>query len=331
MSQQEKTSDGGGDDDNELGPRLDNVSGAAIGQQILETLQAQTELLRSMDTKLGLQLELLRNQARPNNRRHQQRGGSVPPQTVQGAWEFCQSAAASRQRKHNRDGTTKSYGKIEESSGLVLIGEDLLYTGRDHPSVTTDIYGYGGQARNFKPNWSARPDLRELLPELAFEDKKELKHESGVYSLTIRYNCCEQQNITKVSGIIVGEIEFNNEGFVLAEGADWDRLLSNQRQTQLPYSRNARGVPTWQRQKISEKWENDDELKFQIDTNENTIVFQRNSMPKKTFWNVLAFTNNRKFPEHLQAYAFCGWCNVSGRHSGGAPAPIGDVTMTIIP
>ena len=69
------------------------------------------------------------------------------------------------------------------------------------------------------------------------------------------------------------EMEFSSDGCVLAEGADWDILLTSQRQTQLPYSHNARGISTWLCRKRTEPWEDGDELKFRVDTNENMVVF----------------------------------------------------------
>jgi hypothetical protein len=104
--------------------------------------------------------------------------------------------------------------------------------------------------------------------------------------LVLQYNEFEN-NLCQDAGIIVGEMEFNSTGYALAEGADWDKLLNNQRQTQLPYSRGARGVSTWSVRKISEPWNDGDLIKIKIDTNESTLVFQNGDTPVKTFWNVL--------------------------------------------
>ena len=164
---------------------------------------------------------------------------------------------------------------------------------------------------------------RNLLAQLVFNDEAELNHKSGIYTLTIKYNV-SSGNTTQDAAIIIGEMEFHSSGYAIAEGADWDRLLNNHRQTQLPYSRGARGVATWQSRKISEPWEDGDELKFKIDTNENTIVFQKSNTPAKTFWNVLAFTNNAKYPEYLRAFAYCG------RKGTGGEVKV-DVKLAIIP
>mmetsp|Transcript_8256 Transcript_8256/g.12700 ORF Transcript_8256/g.12700 Transcript_8256/m.12700 type:complete len:110 (-) Transcript_8256:31-360(-) len=54
------------------------------------------------------------------------------------------------------------------------------------------------------------------------------------------------------------------------------------------------GMPIWAERKISEPWKTDDVLTFKVDINENDIVFQKEGASEETFWNVLAFTNNRK-------------------------------------
>ncbi|KAL7541644.1 hypothetical protein ACHAXR_011089 [Thalassiosira sp. AJA248-18] len=119
-------------------------------------------------------------------------------------------------------------------------------------------------------------------------------------------------------------MEFNSKGYALAEGADWDRLLNNQRQTQLPYSHNARGQRMWMKRKICEPWLDGDEIKIRVDTNENTVVFKKGSTPAKTFWNALAFTNNPKYPESLRVFAYCGGESAQTNETI-------DVKLTIVP
>jgi hypothetical protein len=96
-----------------------------------------------------------------------------------------------------------------------------------------------------------------------------------------------EKNPCQDAGIVVGELEFNSTGYARAEGADWDKLLNNQRQTQLSYSHGQRGVPMWSVRKISEPWNDGDLIKIKIDTNESTLVYQKGDTPAKTFWNVL--------------------------------------------
>ena len=162
----------------------------------------------------------------------------------------------------------------------------------------------GGETRG-------RYSIIGLKPDLIFrckDGKAEINQKSGIYLLKVKYNMDQScsGNSNYVAGIVIGEVTFNSEGYAIAEGADWDRLLNNQRQTQLPYSHGARGVPIWTKRKISEQWQNDEVLTFKIDTNEKTIVYQRGDTPKKTFWNLLHFSNNVKYPDYLRVYAFAG-------------------------
>jgi len=46
-------------------------------------------------------------------------------------------------------------------------------------------------------------------------------------------------------------------------------------------------------------------LKFHIDTNKNTIIYQKGNTPEKVLSNVIAFTNNRMYPEYLKLFAYC--------------------------
>ena len=90
------------------------------------------------------------------------------------------------------------------------------------------------------------------------------------------------------------EVDFRSNCYVMAEGEDCDRLLKNQQQTQLPYSEGRRGLPTWLKRKISEPWTDGDELKSRVDTNANTIVFQKRITHRENICNVLAFFKDQK-------------------------------------
>ena len=141
---------------------------------------------------------------------------------------------------------------------------------------------------------------------LVFKGSTELNLKTGIYKLSIRYEEAKSNSTADAqhAGIVIGEIEFRSDGYAGAEGADWDRLLSNQRQTGLPYSHGARGKLKWLERKISEPWEDEDILNITIDTNTNTVTFQRNGLPWKVLRNVLAFTNNRVYPEYLRVFAY---------------------------
>jgi len=257
----------------------------SVNEQILT-------VLRSIDARLG-RIE----------RQGQQLGGRQPlsrlrdassttTSIVTGSWKF-------------KTNTKYSFVKVDEE-GLVLIGYHFNNPLGSHPARhhNQSLTSFDSMA----PKWvndSNSSGTRNVLAQLVFNDKAELNHKSGIYTLTIKYNVLSRSS-NQDAAIIIGEMEFHSSGYALAEGADWDRLLNNYRPTQLPYSRGARGVATWQIRKISEQWVDGDELKFKIDTNENTIVFQKGNTPAKTFWNVLAFTNNVKYPEYLRAFAYCG-------------------------
>ena len=257
-------------------------------------------LLKSIDARLG-RIEKQGQKLGGGQTQFQNTPSSSSTQTpvIQGSWKFKYPSSFKSSSK---------YGKVSEE-GLVLTGE--LYFDRSHPVGLYSSYHskHDYYFSNLAPQWVTNypsGSSRNLLPQLVFNDMKELNLNSGIYSLTTQYNASEG-NTTQDAAIIIGEIEFHSSGYAIAEGADWDRLLNNQRQTQRQYFRGVREVATWQSHKISSSWEDGDELKFKIDTNENTIVFQKGNTPTKTFKNVLAFTNNPKYPEHLRAFAYCGW------------------------
>lgn len=201
-----------------------------------------------------------------------------------------------------------------------ILSQDALYGRCDENKLIGDTFGcwlngvYNPDMKfGQSTDWKSTGRVRLLIPQIRFNGKENIMHKSGIYSLTIKYNnsnnvtsCTAKAGSKQEAGIIIGEISFDSNGYVTAEGADWDRLLNGQRQTQLPYAHGARGQPTWLSRKISEPWNDGVELKFRIDTNENTIVFQKGNTPKKVFWNILSFTNNRTYPEFLKVFAYCG-------------------------
>jgi hypothetical protein len=286
-----------------------------VNQQILEALKTQNGLLKSIDARLGR----FERQERGSNLRQQR----VPQEkAVSGSWKFLENPRAG---DYGASRSSGSFGRTD-GEGLMLTGDSFgTYI---HPSAIYDCPYSGYSHENDIPNWSSGGSSggRHLLPQLLFNDKAKLPQRSGVYSLSIMYSNSRNQPsgepIQQEAGIVVGEMEFSNGGFVMAKGADWDRLLNGQRQTQLPYAHGARGVPCWRRRKISEPWEDGEELKFRVDTNENTIVFKKGDTPEKIFWNVLAFTNNQDYPDFLCVYAYCG---------GFRQLDQLDVKLTIIP
>lgn len=185
---------------------------------------------------------------------------------------------------------------------------------RVHPSGLHDSWGVEG--RHEGPLWSFDGPtgiVRKRLTRIIFKDEKFDKQEtnggevalrSGVYELKIRY--VESGDLNVQSGLIIGEIEFDNLGYVLAEGVDWDRLLAGGKQYVLPYGNKARGKVLWHRRRICEAWRDGDVLTFRIDTDFGTVSFQRGDSKPLALINVLAFSNNRKYPDYLRLFAYCG-------------------------
>ena len=60
--------------------------------------------------------------------------------------------------------------------------------------------------------------------------------QSQIWYLHIDYQIQILGKLYQDAAIIIGEMEFHSKGYAIAEGADWDRLLNNQRQTQLPHT-----------------------------------------------------------------------------------------------
>ena len=161
-----------------------------------------------------------------------------------------------------------------------------------------------------QPNWG-HPEwpYRDCLTKLQFNNEP-LKQGSGIYELKMKFNndpqADDQEANFQEAGVIIGGVGFYNNGIVVAEGDDWERLLSNQHQPQLPCSQGAGSVPMWHAQQLSEPWADGDLLMFQIDTNENTIIFQRANNNQTNLVSVSQFTNNQTNLHSVSLSAFCG-------------------------
>ena len=238
-----------------------------LDNDILNVLKRQNRLLESIDSRLQNMERHSKGLVAPKGNRSKKR----PVEFVEGTWAFT---------NHSNEYPEKHDGAAD---GVTL--HSMLFPYVDFP-------------RNSYHYESAK---KASTNDLTFNDSSKIMLKSDAYNLKVRYN--KGKATEEVTGISIGEVEFQSDGTAGAVGADWDRLLSNQRQTQLPYAHGARGEPTWLRGKLSEPWEDGDELSFIIDTNENTITFQRNNLPKKALRNVLAFTNNRLYPEYLRVFA----------------------------
>jgi len=169
-----------------------------------------------------------------------------------------------------------------------------------------------------------KKNVRSFLPKLALDGKTkiELNKSSsggkgaarGVHYLTIKYENpnIKNQTLNKQieAAIILGEIVFDCNGFVLAQGADWTKLFAGKLQLKAQSTGNQ--MSKWYSHKVSEPWQDGDTLTFKIDIPKNTIGYTiRGAIDNKVrsgwmFSNVLAYTNNRMYPDYLQVFAYCG-------------------------
>ena len=220
-------------------------AGESLSNEILNVLEQQKKLLESIDSRLQNMEKHGKGLVAPKANRANKR----PVKFVEGTWAFTNPST----------GHLKKYGETS-AGGITLHGKLFPY----------------GEFPTMRSVWDVEKASMNML---TFNGVSKTMLKSDTYNLKVRYN---KGKATKEGTVIsIGEIEFKSDGTAGAEGADWDRLLSNQRQTQLPYAHGARGKPKWLEGKVSEPWEDGDALSFIIDTNENTITFQRNNLPKK--------------------------------------------------
>jgi len=159
------------------------------------------------------------------------------------------------------------------------------------------------------PKWSdkAKGSVRAYLPLLTIGGKTEIKLDSGVYYLTMKF---ENQSKTPIeAAIVIGEIAFDNTGCILASGAKWKK--NPQRRTQKE-PRVSSSKPKWYSSPISETWKNGDILRFKINTDTNTLVYTLSSPgadEAKVGWkfeNIFSFTSLPTYPNDLRIFAYCG-------------------------
>eukprot|EP00978_Attheya_sp_CCMP212_P010112 scaffold24251_cov40-Attheya_sp.AAC.3 len=305
----------------------------SVNHAILNVLKTQNKLLNSIDARLG---RIERQDQGGIKMQGQRRRESPHVAPVSGTWKFAESDQAKREREQRTSKHAQRLRWDQYQCQLVgKVGSDasLLIADRNRRNQDHNISALCPSHKfcyNKAPIWCHTGSMRHYLPEVVFNDQPELKQKSGIYHLAFKYNNKDHDKAGdfQKAAIIVGEVLFSDDGFVNAEGADWDRLLGGQKQTQLPYAHGARGIPSWLHRKISEPWVDGDELKFRIDTNENTIVFQRSNYPEKVFWNILAFTNNRNFPDYVRVYAYAVYA-ASGAVADPPPST-SQATLTLI-
>lgn len=176
------------------------------------------------------------------------------------------------------------------------------------------------------PKWSvqSKKSVRSCLPRLAIGGKTKIELNTGKYYLTIQYQNPSETPVE--AAIVIGEIAFDNRGYVLAPGAKWKKILKGETQTE---PRMASSKPKWYASPVSEGWKNGDILRFKIDTDTNTVVYTLSSPgadEAKAGWkfeNVLTFTSLPTYPNDLRAFAYCGG---KGKNLSAAKLTLVDAT-----
>jgi len=233
---------------------------------------------------------------------------------VTGPWAFVETNVALRRRGRVEnsdvlDMEDSLFGK-SNSTADVLSGDSF---GKSWDRMRNPVDQYG---KLKPPKWSSldkKKSIRTYLPKLAIGGETQIKLNTGVYYLTVKYSN-DQIAEDNEAAIIIGEIAFDNRGFVLAAGADWNKLFGGQKQLEAPSAsgNKAGGKLKWHSSKVSEAWKDGDTLKFKIDTTTNTLGYTIQGVDDKdvrTGWmfaNVLAFTNNKMYPQFLNVFAYAG-------------------------
>jgi len=233
---------------------------------------------------------------------------------ITGPWAFVETSVALRRRGRVENSDLLNmedslFGKAN-STADVLSGDSF---GRTWDRMRNPVDQYG---KLKPPKWSSldkKKSIRTLLPKLAIGGETQIKLNTGVYYLTVKYSN-DQIAEDNEAAIIIGEIAFDNRGFVLAAGADWNKLFGGQKQLEAPSAsgNKAGGKLKWHSSKVSEAWKDGDTLKFKIDTTTNTLGYTiqgENDAEVRTGWmfaNVLAFTNNKMYPNFLNVFAYVG-------------------------
>jgi len=139
------------------------------------------------------------------------------------SWKFVKSPDAVQWREDHNG----SFGWVD-NEGMCLLSE----------AFPANIDLYGASADEIFPSWSGGNKMRLLLPQMVLNNKAELNLQSGAYLLMLKYRGSKgsetSDSFSEKARIIIGEMEFSSSGHVTAQSADWDRLLNNQRQMQLP-------------------------------------------------------------------------------------------------
>jgi len=253
------------------------------------------------------------------------------PGPTRGPWAFTESSDAKdrRNRVNKTNGEYLMLKKGEEIPENAFVpvdkqqklkkGDALFGTVSGDNQLIGDSFGvYWDRMRSGvnqygklqPPLWAptAKKSVRSYLPTLTIGGKKTIKLDTGVYYLTVKYE--QATNAAVEAAIVIGEIAFDNTGYVLAPGAKWTKILKGEKQKE---GRTPPSKSKWYTAKISEHWRNGDILRFKIDTNTKTIVYTQTAAgddeEAKAGWrfeNILAFTSVPTYPRDLHAFAYCG-------------------------
>merc|ERR1719464_793370 len=237
------------------------------------------------------------------------------PKVKTGPWTLVETDVALKRRSRlaRRSGSEEEdslFGKANESSDA-LSGDSFgkyFEGGMRNKGVDGELKA---------PKWSTldkKTCVRSYLPKLCIGGESEIKMNSGVYYLTVKYEAggaILEDPLTDVdAAIIVGEIAFDRTGNVLASGADWRKLFKGESQKE--HEDVAPKKLKWHSSKVSDPWKDGDTLKFKIDTDTCSVGFTiqgKGDDEVRAGWmfkNVLSFTNKRMYPKHLSVFAYCG-------------------------
>ena len=161
----------------------------SLNEQLINVLNTQNSLLRSIDARLGR----IERHGQPLGGRHGQgRSSSLAldaQSAVNGSWKFLESSGGASQRQNQKDsnriaGRGRSVvvsvlGKVEED-GQVLLGEPYRTSSSLSETHSSGHYGNFDNCNTGSiPSWTG--NTRHLLTQIAFNEKAELMHKSGIF------------------------------------------------------------------------------------------------------------------------------------------------------
>ena len=181
-------------------------------KRILQVLESQTTILKTQNDILksidaSLKEKGGRRESPSSKRSRLMHTHKSEEEILYGPWSIT---------PQQRENVGSLYGRCDENK---LIGDTRFNYDKYNPVMKFGL----GQSTEWKSNGFSRL----LIPQIRFNDKENIMHKSGIYSLTITYNnsnndtsCSAKRGSKQEAGIIIGEISFDSSGYVTAEGAD---------------------------------------------------------------------------------------------------------------